>query len=143
MDFNEHMVERARRRIAEAGWTNVEVLHADATAMDLSGFDSAIASYSISATHDVRATVRRIHAALEPGGKLLALDVRLEARGWSAPLVRALSALYRRIAGWTGVQVDHAAREVFASVVHIGAKGQPLTGELPGWPPLVNMVATK
>ena len=142
-DYNAEMIERARRRVEQAGWPNVEVLHADATEVELSGFDAAIASYSISATHDVRATMLRVHAALKPGGRLLVLDVRLEPKGWSAPLVRGLAAIYRRIAGWGGVQVHDAARELFSSVVIVGAKGQPVGDDLPGWPPLVNFVATK
>lgn len=143
VDITEELVERAKRRITKAGWTNVEVIQGDATKLAVEGFDAAVAAYSLSATHDVPATMRCIHAALKPGGRLVALDVRLEAKGPSALIVRGLGALYRRIAGWTGVEVLDAAREVFSEVTPLDGRGNPQQEPLPGWPPLVNFIATR
>lgn len=53
------MVTKARARVARHGWDNVTVNEDDATTLDLAsgGFDAVLASFSISATQNVPATV--------------------------------------------------------------------------------------
>src|SRR5262245_37270934 len=67
VDYSPKMVAKARTRAAT--WDDVEIRHADATTLDLApaSVDAVLASFSISATQDVPATVANIHRVLRPG----------------------------------------------------------------------------
>lgn len=78
LDVSEGMVRSARRRIADRGWRNVEVVRGDARRPPLApeAFDAAYAAMSLSAVPDPAAAIEAIETALRPGGRLVVLDAR-------------------------------------------------------------------
>lgn len=91
VDFSADMLRRAARRIARRGWSNVELVQADATRLDLGQeFDAVFFAYSLSMIPDWRAALARAERHLRPGGRLVVLDFgRFEGWGPLAPLLRA------------------------------------------------------
>lgn len=144
LDMSPNMLRRATDRVERRGWRNVDVIKADAATTDLGTerFDAAFALYSLSAMADFPAAIRHIHAALRPGGTLFVADVRLVPGGRAAPLIRLLRAAYRGLAKATGHDVAPAIREVFETVQFPDGRVFD-ERELPHWPPLLMLVATK
>lgn len=75
LDFSPHMLRKAEKRVARHGWSNVELLHADATKMNLSDrFDGILFAYSIALIPDWPAALARAYEHLVPGGHLVVLE---------------------------------------------------------------------
>jgi len=101
VDYSPGMVERARRRVEEAGWENVEVVRADATTADLGeGFDAALATLSLSVMPDVRAAAENAHRSLAPGGRFVVFDLRPVPTGPLRVLNPVLWRFFRTFANW-------------------------------------------
>lgn len=102
VDYSPEMVERARERVADRGWENVEVVRADATrvALDPERFDGALASLSMSVMPDAEAAARRVFEALAHGARFVVLDLRLVPSGPLRLLNPLLSLFYRGFANW-------------------------------------------
>lgn len=92
VDFSPQMLRQAERRVRSRGWTNVTLVLADATELELGErFDGILFAYSLSMIPDWSAALERACAHLKPGGRLVVLDFgRFE--GWGP-----LGALFR---GW-------------------------------------------
>ncbi|TWT43675.1 Demethylmenaquinone methyltransferase [Phycisphaerae bacterium RAS1] len=91
LDFSEDMLRRAERRVAAAGWPNVELIQGDATKLSLGGkYDAVCFGYSLTMIPDWREALRRAHEHVAPGGRLMLLDFG-PFRSWGplAPLMRA------------------------------------------------------
>jgi len=91
VDFSPDMLRRAERRVAAHAWSQVELVEADATRLDLGRrFDGVLFAYSLSMIPDFAAALRRAHEHLRPGGRLVVLDFGAF-RGWGplGPLMRA------------------------------------------------------
>ena len=144
LDASPAMLRRAARLVARHGWDNVDLVTADAATADLGTerFDAAFALYSLSAMADFPAAIRRVHAALRPGGRLFVADVRLVPGGRAAPVIRVVRAAYRRFARATGRDVAPEIREVFGTVNLPDGRAFD-EAALPNWPPLLMLVATK
>lgn len=142
IDYSPKMIARARRRVS--AWPNVEIRQADATTLDLdpSSFDAVLASFSISATRNVPATVSAIHRVLRPGGRLFAPDMRLVPCGAGAPVLWGLGVIYRSVARWTGVDVLETVRNTFGEAEVVNPAGEPLAST-PRFAPVVMITATK
>jgi ubiquinone/menaquinone biosynthesis C-methylase UbiE len=101
VDYSPEMVERARRRVADRGWENVEVVCADAATADLgAGFDAAVATLSMSVMPDVRAAVENVHGSLAPGGQFVVFDLRAVPGGPARVLNPLLRGLLYWLANW-------------------------------------------
>ncbi|MBU0617644.1 MAG: methyltransferase domain-containing protein [Planctomycetes bacterium] len=75
LDFSPDMLRRARKRVAANGWTNVELIEADAARLDLGRrFDGILFAYSLTLIPDWRAAIDRAEQHLKPGGRLVVLD---------------------------------------------------------------------
>jgi ubiquinone/menaquinone biosynthesis C-methylase UbiE len=97
VDYSPEMVERARRRVVDRGWENVEVVCADAATADLGeAFDAAVATLSMSVMPDVRAAVENVHGSLAPGGQFVVFDLRAVPGGPA----RVLNPFLRRLLYW-------------------------------------------
>lgn len=119
VDVSPKMVERARRRVVDEGWENVEVIRADASrlALDQGRFDGALASLSLSVMPDVEAAARRVDAALAPETRVVVLDLRLVPSGPLRLVNPLLSLFYRWFANWNADDdVLDALGEVFDDV---------------------------
>ncbi len=90
VDFSEHMLKRARRRVERRGWRNVDLCAADATRLDLGRqFDAVFFAYSLSMIPDWRLALERAAAHLAPGGRIVVLDFgRFEKWGPMARVMR-------------------------------------------------------
>lgn len=91
LDFSRDMLDRARRRTEREGWTNVELIHGDATTMRLDRtFDAVFFGYSLTMIPDWPAALERAREHLRAGGTLVVLDFS-RFRGWGplAPVMRA------------------------------------------------------
>ena len=139
VDYSPKMAEKAATRAAQ--WDNVEVRHADATTMDLPAnhYDAALASFSISATQNVPATVTNIHQSLRDGGRLFAPDMHLVTRN---PLIQLFRLVYKATARWTGVDVLSTIQTQFGNAQWVDGEGTPLA-EMPKFAPVLMITATK
>lgn len=104
VDLSPGMVDRANERVDGHGWDNVEVVRGDATRLSLTDerFDGAIATTSVSATPDVRATVRNVHEALDPGARFAVYDIRRVPSGPGRILNPLIVRFYRAFGKWNG-----------------------------------------
>jgi ubiquinone/menaquinone biosynthesis C-methylase UbiE len=143
IDNSPRMLARARAVVAEHGWDNVEVRHADASAVELesAGYDAAVAATSLSTLPDLDAALERIYGALRPGARIFVLDMHFGPH----PGARLLRAFYRRVMGGNGEDVVAAMRRHFDAVepvvgddgtVHVPAEGR-------SWPPVFAAVACR
>ena len=117
VDYSPEMVAKARERVDDRGWENVEVRRADATRVDFAApFDAAIASLSMSVMPDVRRAVENVHRLLVPGAPFVVFDIRPFPEGPARvanPLVRRFLRWY---ANWNpDGDVLESLRAVFAA----------------------------
>lgn len=95
IDSSQQMLHQAQRRVDARGWTNVRLVHSDATALasaTLPGrrIDAAIATYSISLMRDWPSAVRAMIELAGPQGTVAMVDMQEPsgpARVWT-PLAR-------------------------------------------------------
>ena len=76
IDFSDGMLEKARRRVARKGITNVRLLEMDAADLKFAegSFDIVYAPYLISVVPDPVAVAREMHRVCRPGGKIIVLN---------------------------------------------------------------------
>lgn len=91
VDFSADMLGRAAKRVARHGWSNVDLVQADAATLDLSRqFDAVFFAYSLTMIPDWRAALRRACHHLAAGGTLVVLDFsRFQGWGPLGPVLRA------------------------------------------------------
>jgi phosphatidylethanolamine/phosphatidyl-N-methylethanolamine N-methyltransferase len=76
IDLSEEMLRKAHEKIAELALTNATLRTMDATVMDFGDdeFDSAVATYTISAVPDPVAVLREMRRVVKPGGTIVVLN---------------------------------------------------------------------
>lgn len=75
LDFSADMLRQAEKRVAAKGWSNVELLQGDVTAMQLGQkFDGILFAYSLTMIPDWSKAIDRVYEHLKPGGRLVVLD---------------------------------------------------------------------
>ncbi len=76
IDLSEEMLEKAQEKVVELGLGNVTLKAMDATVMDFgeSEFDSAVATYTISAVPDPVGVLREMRRVVKPGGNIVLLN---------------------------------------------------------------------
>jgi phosphatidylethanolamine/phosphatidyl-N-methylethanolamine N-methyltransferase len=76
IDLSAEMLEKAQEKVLELGLGNVVLKVMDATRMDLADdeFDSALATYTISAVPDPVAVLREMRRVVKPGGNIVLLN---------------------------------------------------------------------
>ena len=116
VDSSAQMLTQARRRADAAGWANVTLVEADATALDpvlggSDGFDVALSTYALSLMADWRRALAAMIGATRAGGQVAVVDMQLPTGQYAAwaPLAR----LACRLGGsdiaahpWTGVEAS-------------------------------------
>lgn len=100
-DFSDDMLVRARRRTLARGWTNVELVQADASRLELGQtFDAVLFAYSLTMIPDWERAVDCAIANLRRGGRLVVLDFGgFEGWGPLGPVMR----------GW--LRLNHVATQ--------------------------------
>jgi phosphatidylethanolamine/phosphatidyl-N-methylethanolamine N-methyltransferase len=76
IDLSEEMLEKAQEKVLEFRLNNVALRAMDATVMDFreDEFDSAVATYTISAVPDPVAVLREMRRVVKPGGNIVLLN---------------------------------------------------------------------
>jgi len=76
IDLSEEMLEKAQDKIIELGLISVTLKVMDATVMDFGEgeFDSAVATYTISAVPDPVGVLREMRRVVKPGGNIVLLN---------------------------------------------------------------------
>ncbi|HET7874814.1 MAG TPA: methyltransferase domain-containing protein [Methylomirabilota bacterium] len=92
IDLSEEMLDKAQDKVMELALGNVTLKAMDATTMDFGDdeFDSAVATYTISAVPDPVGVLREMKRVVKPGGSLVILNhFRSQRRllGWLEDLV--------------------------------------------------------
>lgn len=90
VDFAAGTLARARARVERAGWENVRVVRADATAPPLDEADAVFAAFVVGMLADPAAAVRDWCDLAGPGGRVGLLDLARTTR----PAARALNPLF-------------------------------------------------
>lgn len=118
IDYSPEMVENARRRVTEHGWSNVEVIQGDATTADLGeDFDAAIATLSMSVMPDVRRAIENVYRSLAPGATFVVFDLRPVPSGPARLLNPLLWRFFYWFANWNpGADVVESLAAVFERV---------------------------
>lgn len=115
VDYSPEMVDRARDRVAEGSWDNVDVREADATTVDFGGeFDATLAILSMSVMPDKRQAVENVYDALRDGGTFVVFDVRPVPAGPGRILNPLLRRFFQWYANWNPEgNVEAAVADVF------------------------------
>jgi demethylmenaquinone methyltransferase/2-methoxy-6-polyprenyl-1,4-benzoquinol methylase len=123
VDLTSGMVARARTRVEDHGWENVEVVQADATRLAYRrSFDGVLATTAVSAMPDVRGAVERAHDSLVPGGRFALYEIRLVPTGPARMLNPLVERFYRAFGNWNAEEdVLDELRRTFASVEEVRA----------------------
>lgn len=101
VDYSPNMVERARERVVDHGWENVDVREGDATTAALGDdFDAAVSTLALSVMPDVEAAVRNVHGSLAPGADFAVFDLRPVPEGPLRIVNPLLRPLLRMLANW-------------------------------------------
>ena len=76
IDLSEEMLEKAQERMVELGLNNITLKSMDATVMAFGDdeFDSAVATYTISAVPDPVGVLREMRRVVKPGGNIVLLN---------------------------------------------------------------------
>ena len=112
VDLTHAMLARARERVRDAGWTNVELVQADlATYAPPAGIAGALSTFAITLVSEYDAVIARAAAALRPRGRLAIFDFR-EPTSWPRWLVGFAAWVNRPF----GVTLDLAERHPWESV---------------------------
>lgn len=124
VDYSPSMVARARARARDHGWTNVTVIEADVSSIDLPGpFDAAVATLSMSVLPDVDRGARAVYEVLRPGGRFVVFDVRPVPTGPARILNPAIRRALRWYANWNSDDVSAALERTFETTEHLETYG--------------------
>jgi demethylmenaquinone methyltransferase/2-methoxy-6-polyprenyl-1,4-benzoquinol methylase len=103
IDYSEGMLERARERVVQEGWTNVEVHRDDAATLSTvtEPVDAIVSVWCMGIVHDLAAALHNAMDRLLPGGRIAVMDFD-RARPDHGPL-RWLHPIYGRLLRWAGI----------------------------------------
>lgn len=101
LDYSEQMLASAERRAASQGWTNVELVRADAAREELPAgpLDGATCTLGLSAFPAHRPAIAKVHAALAPGASFVVLDAQ-PFPGYARVLNPLIEPIFMRTTNW-------------------------------------------
>jgi ubiquinone/menaquinone biosynthesis C-methylase UbiE len=112
VDLTADMLDRARRKMEENGWSNVELMQSDAADYCFPvGVDGIISTFALTLVPEFDRIIRDGCRALKPGGRWVVLDLKMPS-GWTAGLAPMFIFLTRPF----GVTKDLAERHPWESM---------------------------
>jgi ubiquinone/menaquinone biosynthesis C-methylase UbiE len=112
VDMTDAMLDRARRRVEEAGWSNVELVQSDAALYRFpEAIDGVISTFALTLVPEFDTVIRNGCLALKPGKRWVVLDFKMPSSRFSF-LVPALLFLTKPF----GVSLDLASRHPWESM---------------------------
>ncbi len=88
VDLSPDMLERARDRVRDQGWTNVELVEADVVQYEIpADTDAVVATFSLEMVPEYDRVIRRLATDLQPGGRLGLVGLK-EPEKWPEWLIR-------------------------------------------------------
>jgi demethylmenaquinone methyltransferase/2-methoxy-6-polyprenyl-1,4-benzoquinol methylase len=142
VDLTDAMLAQAHRRVARAGWRNVQLVRSDAAAFAWPPrVDGVLSTYALTLVPEFDEVIRRAAAALGPGGRMAVVDFKAP-EGWPRWVLRALVVLLQPFGVTLGLAERHPWESMnrhFGSVevrehylgttyVAIGESGSSVTG---------------
>jgi ubiquinone/menaquinone biosynthesis C-methylase UbiE len=112
VDLTEAMLAQARQRVAENGWSNVELVHSDAALFQFpKGVDGIISTFALTLVPEFDQVIQNGANALAPGKRWVILDLKLASNrfSWLAPLFVFFTRPF-------GVSMDLASRHPWESL---------------------------
>ena len=86
IDYSPHMLAQAQRLVTRKGWRNVQLVEADAAALELGEqFDAVLWSLAASVVPDWQAALERAIAHAKPESRLVVADGRFSERWYGRP----------------------------------------------------------
>lgn len=106
IDLTDKMLDEARKRVQQEGWSNVELVQTDALHYRFpEGVDGILSSFAITLIPEYEDVIRKGAKALSPGGRFVILDLK-KPDGWPMWITR--------LGAWTaspfGVSIEMADR---------------------------------
>lgn len=107
IDLAEGMLEKARARVARAGWTHVTLQQADALNLDFpdAAFDYVMAFHVVSVVPDARRMLGEMRRVCRPGGTITVINHFRSTNPLLARVQRAVDPIFRRM-GWTTLELE-------------------------------------
>jgi len=102
IDISEPMLEKARKRVAELGLTNVDglwVMDAENMSFDDDSFDVVVAQHVVSTVENPEATLDELARVLKPGGEIVLISRVGADDGLRLGVERSLMPVTRKL-GW-------------------------------------------
>ncbi len=112
VDLTDAMLDKARQRVADAGWTNVDLVLSDAALFRFpAGVDGILSTFALTLVPEYDRVIQNGSQALAPGKRWVVLDFKLPAN-WLATLAPLLALLTRPF----GVRLQMADRHPWESL---------------------------
>lgn len=101
VDLSAEMLAHARRKIAQRGWTHIELLQMNAQELTFpdDSFDYVMAFHLLTVVPDLPQLMRQIVRVCRPGGTVVLINHLRSERPWLAALVDCLNPI-TRLLGW-------------------------------------------
>ena len=120
VDLTDAMLAQAQRRIEHNGWTNIDLVQADAADFAFPAeVDAILSTYALSHVADCGDVIARGAAALARGGRWVVLDLKAPENAplWLARLGIALGRPFGAIDDWVGRRPWDGVREAMQDVL--------------------------
>lgn len=112
VDLTDAMLEQARQRVADNGWSNVELVHSDAAEYRFpDGVVGILSTFALTLSPNYDRVIQQGSQALTQGGRWVILDFKM-ASGWLA----SLAPLLAYVTAPFGVRLEMADRHLWESI---------------------------
>ncbi|MCB0133957.1 MAG: class I SAM-dependent methyltransferase [Caldilineaceae bacterium] len=112
VDLTDAMLQQARQRVIEQGWTNVDLVLSDAASFPFpDGVDGILSTFALTLAPEYDQVIQRGSEALAAGGRWVILDFKLPDT-WLAKLAPPLAFLTAPF----GVRLEMASRHPWESI---------------------------
>ena len=114
IDLNEEMLMVARRKIAERGWNNYELIPGNAESLDFpdASFDCVTAFHVVSVVSDPGRMMREIARVVKPGGRVLIINHFRSRNVWIANVIDRADPVTRHLGWRTDLECDSILNEL-------------------------------